>query len=171
MKYPRIINEALELARLHKDIRGCARLKEILRADKVRDMTISEGELEGYPDEERIEKEIIPEIRKECPELTGLLGETPLHDLAAWAEFALEDLALLSGNRPLPMNITPVKNILHLGSNNPPGPEFGILTWKHPGCTVTVTAENGSGYGKYEPIRDIHYQTMWDALMDGWKVD
>ena len=171
--YPRVFLKVLESLGLPKDHHGIQSLQEIMQADKIAKILMTEDEYETCV--EKIEGEIFPEIIGKHPELSTLLQqpefkEIRFHTLARWLNYLVEDLALLSGNRPLPFPTTPVKNILHLGSGSP-GPEFGFLTWTSPGCRITITAENGKGYGERRPIREIEYKTMIDALMDGWKVD
>lgn len=185
-QYPKIFLKLLEALQLPQDIQGIQKLHKIMKVEKVMKTLITKKECEslgldswsvGCLNSERIHNEIFPEIAKKYPELPKFLERPELKDrirfdhLANWLHYLIEDLALLSGNRPLPFSITPVKNIFYLGSNSPPGPEFGFLTWNNPGCTIKVTAENGDGYGKHKTIREIEYPTTLDALMSGWKVD
>lgn len=186
-EYPRLFLKLLEVLQLPQDTQGIQKLHKIMKVKKVMQTLITKSDCEslgletwmvGCLNTKRIDNEIFPEIANKYPEIPKFLerpelmrSEIRFDHLASWLHYLLEDLAFLSGNRPLPFPTTPVKNVFNLGSNNPTGAKFGFLTWNSPGCTIKVTVENGEGYGKHETIREIEYPTIFDAFMNGWKVD
>lgn len=176
-QYPDAVERLIEALGLTKDTNGLARLREILQLDRANKITITEGQWEGAHDRERIDREILPDIIKEYPEFGKFLdredmkqNRVDLTRLATWIPNFTERLHLLSGDRPLPSHhAVPVKNIRHIGSDRPDGPEFGFLVWLNPGCKVVV--DRDSTKEKNHKAYEIYYETIWQAFMSGWNVD
>lgn len=166
--YPQVVSGLVDLLGLTRDALGLARLWDALLVAKILEIRIEEGEFEGCLDARCIDDEILPKILEEHPELREFLEQArekgaDIALLASWIRVFTEDLHLISGDRPLPLqDIVPVKNI---GEKY----KFGFLAWNSPGCTVTVTRDPELEDG-HDPYK-LEYKTMWDALEANWKVD
>lgn len=172
MSYTELTREILRTLNLPVSREGLRNAHKITRTPEAMKKRHKEGEWKGLVDSERVEREVLPKVLKETPQLLPVIRRLQEKDQGLWdicstLDWFLEKTEELAGNRPLPSHIG-----VHVKNYEGEEPRFGFLFWYEGQCLVRIKEEGGleDWPGRLGEERQT-YPNSFAAAMDGWLVD
>lgn len=170
MSHTELTREILALLNLPESREGLRKARTITRTPDAMKIRHEDGEWKGLVDSERVEREMLPTLLEEAPQLLPLIRRLRekgqgLWDICSTLDWFLEKVEEITGNRPLPSHVcVSVKNFK--GKE----PRFGFLFWEEGRCRVRVRGHDEEE-DEDDPQDWLTYPDSFAAAMDGWLVD